>query len=53
MSEGLRFQVPIYRGQKPRWLRAVVRRSDGAGFLITAYPTDAVKAREMVWTRSR
>jgi hypothetical protein len=31
----------FYRGHKPRWICAVVRRDDGAGFLIT------------VWTRSR
>ena len=43
----------FYREAKPRWLCAVVRRSDGAGFLITAYPTDAVKAGERIWTRSR
>ena len=32
---------------------AVARREDGSGFLITAYPTDAVKAGESVWTRSK
>jgi hypothetical protein len=42
----------FYRGIAPRWLCAVVRRSDDAGFLITAYPTDAVKAGETIWTRS-
>ncbi len=43
----------FYRGNAPRWLCAVVRRGDGAGFLITAYPADAVKAGETIWTRSR
>jgi hypothetical protein len=43
----------FYRRQRPRWLCAAVRRTDGAGFLITAYPTDAVKAGETIWTRSR
>ena len=43
----------FYRGKEPRWLCAVVRRGDGAGFLITAYPTDAVKAGERIWTRSK
>ena len=41
----------FYRGQRPRWLCAVVRRNEGVGFLITAYPTDAVKAGETIWTR--
>ena len=43
----------FYRGNAPRWLCAVVRRGHGAGFLITAYPADAVKAGEAIWTRSR
>ena len=43
----------FYRGKTPRWMCAVVRRGDGAGFLITAYPTDAVKAGETIWTRSK
>ena len=43
----------FYRGSGPRWLCAVARREDGSGFLITAYPTDAVKAGESVWTRSK
>ena len=43
----------FYRGRSPRWLCAVIRREDGSGFLITAYPTDAIKAGEVTWTRSR
>jgi hypothetical protein len=43
----------FYRGDSPRWLCAVARREDGTGFLITAYPTDAIKAGETIWTRSR
>lgn len=43
----------FYRGRKPRWICAVVRRGGGCGFLITAYPTDAVKVGETIWTRSR
>lgn len=43
----------FYRGNAPRWLCAVVRRGDGTGFLITAYPADAVKVGEAIWTRSR
>lgn len=42
----------FYRGAPPRWLCAVVRRQNGFGFLITAYPTDAVKAGERIWIRS-
>lgn len=42
----------FYRGAAPRWLCVVVRREDGTGLLITAYPTDTVKAGEVVWTRS-
>ena len=42
----------FYRGSHPRWLCAVARREDGTGYLITAYPTDAVKAGERIWTRS-
>lgn len=43
----------FYRGSSPRWLCAVVRQPNGAAFLITAYPTDAIKAGEQIWTRSR
>lgn len=43
----------FYRGQRPRWVCAVVRRENGEGFLITAYPTDAIKAGEELWTRSK
>jgi len=42
----------FYRGTRPRWLCAVARREQGTGVLITAYPTDAIKAGERVWTRS-
>jgi hypothetical protein len=42
----------FYRGAPPRWLCAVARRTDTDGFLITAYPTDAVKAGDEVWKRS-
>lgn len=36
-----------------RWLCGVSRREGGIGFLITAYPTDAIKAGETVWTKSK
>lgn len=43
----------FYRGASPRWLCAVARRDHGSGFLITAYPTDAVKTGVTIWTRSK
>jgi|SRR3990172_1482792 len=43
----------FYRGSKPRWMCAVTKREDESGFVVTAYPTDAVKIGETVWTRSR
>jgi hypothetical protein len=42
----------FYSGASPRWLCAVARRLDDDGFLVTAYPTDAIKAGETIWTRS-
>lgn len=34
-----------------RWVCAVAKRSDDYGFLITAYPTDAIKEGVTVWPR--
>lgn len=34
-----------------RWICAVAKRIDGEGFLITTYPTDAIKEGERVWPR--
>jgi hypothetical protein len=34
-----------------RWAVAVARRSNGDGFLITAYQTDAIKEGETLWRR--
>lgn len=42
----------FYRGTGPRWLCAVARREDGSGFLITAYPTDTIKAGDTIWKKS-
>lgn len=42
----------FYRGSSPRWMCAVVRPEGAGGFLITAYPTDAIKVGERTWTRS-
>jgi len=43
----------FYRGSKPRWTCAVTKREGESGFLVTAYPTDAIMIGERVWTRSR
>jgi hypothetical protein len=34
-----------------RWVCAITKRLDGDGFLITAYPTDAIKEGELVWPK--
>jgi len=42
----------FYGTERPgRWICAVVKKLNGSGFLITAYPTDAVKEGETVWHR--
>lgn len=42
----------FYRLSRPsRWTCAVVKRLDDIGFVITAYPTDAIKEGERVWSR--
>ena len=41
----------FYRLERPnRWTCAVVKRLNGDGFLITAFPTDAIKEGEQVWS---
>ena len=32
-----------------RWVCAVAKQLNGDGFLITAYPTDAIKEGEPIW----
>ncbi len=40
----------FYRSEREgRWTCAVARRLDGEGYLITAYPTDAIKEGESIW----
>lgn len=40
----------FYRVRNPgRWVCAVARQEDGTGFLITTYPTDAIKEGERIW----
>ncbi len=34
-----------------RWVCAVAKRLNGEGFLITAYPTDAIKEGKQIWHR--
>ncbi len=34
-----------------RWTCVVVKQLDDEGFLITTYPTDAIKEGEPIWTR--
>ena len=45
----------VYLFYKPerigRWVCAVAREQDGDGFLVTAYPTEAVKEGEKIWPR--
>jgi hypothetical protein len=42
----------FYRLEKPgRWICAVAKRTNGDGFLITTYPTDAIKEGEHIWPR--
>jgi hypothetical protein len=45
----------VYLFYKPerlgRWVCAVAKRLNGDGFLITAYPTDAIKEGERIWLK--
>jgi hypothetical protein len=41
----------FYNEDGGRWICAVTRRLNGDGFLITAYPTDAIKLGEVIWTQ--
>jgi len=42
----------FYSSQRQgRWVCAVTKRLDGEGFLITTYPTDAVKEGMRVWPK--
>lgn len=43
----------FYRGGEPHWTCAVAKAGGDRGFLVTAYPTDAIKIGVRVWTRSR
>jgi hypothetical protein len=42
----------FYRLERPeRWICAVAKRLNDEGFLITTYPTDAIKGGELVWSK--
>lgn len=45
----------VYLFYKPermgRWVCAVTKRLNGEGFLITAYPTDAIKEGALIWPK--
>jgi len=50
-----RSDLSVYLFYKPerigRWVCAVVRQLNSDGFLITAYPTDAIKEGGLIWPR--
>lgn len=37
--------------RKGRWVCAVAKRLNGDGFLITTYPTDAIKEGRRIWPK--
>ena len=42
----------FYKSEKVRrWVCVVTKRLDGEGFLITTYPTDAIKEGTKVWPK--
>ena len=42
----------FYKGEAPeRWTCAVAKRAEGSAFLITTYPTDAIKDGTVVWQK--
>ena len=42
----------FYKPQRTgRWVCAVGKKLNGDGFLITAYPTDVIKAGEKIWPK--
>ena len=45
----------VYLFYKPerigRWVCAVSKRLNGEGFLITTYPTDAIKEGDVIWPK--
>ncbi len=43
----------FYGWSETRWLCVVVKKENGTGFVITAYPTDTIKTGDVIWTRSK
>jgi len=42
----------FYKGEAPkRWTCAVAKRAEEGAFLITAYPTDAIKEGVRIWPK--
>jgi hypothetical protein len=42
--------LPFYKAEAPRrWTCAVVKRTNDEAFLVTAYPTDAIKEGVRIW----
>jgi hypothetical protein len=42
----------FYRVERPsRWICAVAKRLNEEGFLITTYPTDAIKEGKQIWSK--
>ena len=42
----------FYKREKNKhWICAIAKRLNDEGFLITIYPTDAIKEGEIVWTK--
>jgi hypothetical protein len=51
-SRGYPSVLLFYRAEQPgRWLCAVAKRLNAEGFLITTYPTDAIKEGERIWSK--
>ncbi len=43
----------FYRADQHRYLCAVVKRINGEGFLMTAYPCDKIKEGDVIWPKSK
>jgi hypothetical protein len=42
----------FYKSEKAsRWVVAVAKKLNGEGFLITTYPTDAIKEGTKIWPK--
>jgi len=42
----------FYKAEAPkRWTCAVIKRTDNEAFLVTAYPTDAIKEGVRIWPK--